>query len=81
MADEFAEAKAAFRAAVAALDASIECVIPTRSTGNNFLIGLQRGNAKKFLTLSEEDLLDFAEDEEAREEITGRIRERIAELG
>ena len=40
----------------------------------------KRGSAKKFLTLSEDDLLDFAEDDDRRAEMTEQIRALIDQL-
>ena len=61
MPDEFDDGKEAFRALVRNIDPALVVVIPTASSGGNFLISLTKGDSRKFVTLTEEDLLDLVE--------------------
>jgi len=55
-------------------------VVPVRSTNNNFLISLTLGRARKFITLTEDDLIDLVEDDLIRQTVEAHLRETIIEL-
>ena len=78
MSDEFGEAKEKFLALVKGIDPDVKCVIPERPTNFIFLISFGKGNSKKYVGFSEDDLLDFAEgarQEELRQKVTQIISE------
>jgi len=80
MPDEFAAAKARFIALVHEIDPDVAVVIPERSTQDAFRISLTRGSSRRFLTLSEDDMLDLEEDERAAAKMHARLRGEIAGL-
>ena len=80
MADEFAPAKARFTALVHEIDPEVTVVIPERSTQDAFRISLTRGANRRFLTISEDDMLDLVEDERAAAKMHAKLRGEIAAL-
>lgn len=80
MSDEFASAKARFLALVQEIDPAVTVVIPERSTQDAFRISLTRGPNRRFLTISEDDMLDLVEDEKAAAKMHATLRQEIAQL-
>ena len=80
MPDEFAAAKARFIALVHEIDPDVAVVIPERSTQDAFRISLTRGANRRFLTISEDDMLDLVEEERAAGRMHARLRQEIALL-
>ena len=80
MADEFAPAKQRFIDLVHEIDPDVTVVIPERSTQDAFRISLTRGTTRRFLTISEDDMLDLVEDEHAAAKMHARLRGEVAAL-
>jgi antitoxin (DNA-binding transcriptional repressor) of toxin-antitoxin stability system len=80
MADELTEAKQRFAELVRAIDPGVVVVIPERATLDAFRISLTRGQRRRFLTVSEDDLLDLVEDAKAAERMAATLRAEIAQL-
>jgi hypothetical protein len=80
MADEFAPAKQRFLDLVHEIDPDVSVVIPERSTQDAFRISLTRGSSRRFLTLSEDEMLDLIEDAQAAARMHARLRGEIAGL-
>ena len=80
MADEFADAKARFVALVHEIDPDVSVVIPERSTQDAFRISLTRAGNRRFMTVSEDDMLDLVEDERAAGKMHAKLRAEIAAL-
>ena len=78
MADEFADAKARFLALVHEIDPDVTVVIPERSTQDAYRISLTRAGTRRFLTVSEDDMLDLVEDERAAAKMHATLRQEIA---
>jgi hypothetical protein len=78
--DELEEGKKKFEEQVKAIDSEVSVVIPTAPTNSVFLISLTKGKARKFITVSEDDIVDFVSDDLIRSEVEDRIRETISEL-
>jgi hypothetical protein len=78
--DEFETGKAKFLELVKKVDPEVQVVIPTTSANSMFLISLAKGKAKKFLTISEDDLIDLVEDDLIRSGVEDQIRQSISEL-
>ena len=72
--------KQKFLELVKAIDPEVTIVIPTIPTNSLFLISLTKGKARKFITVSEDDVIDLVSDDLIRNEVEDRIRETIAEL-
>ncbi len=77
MADEFAAAKARFIALVHEIDPDVVVVIPERSTQDAFRISLTRGGNRRFVTISEDEMLDLVEDEGAAAKMHARLRGEV----
>lgn len=80
MTDEFAPAKARFVALVQEIDPDVTVVIPERSTQDAFRISLTRGASRRFMTLSEDEMLDLVEDERAAATMHATLRRELAAL-
>jgi hypothetical protein len=80
MTDDFADAKARFIALVHEIDPDVTVVIPERSTQDAFRISVTRGGNRRFLTVSEDDMLDLIEDERAAARMHATLRQEIAQL-
>ena len=80
MADEFAPAKQRFIDLVHEIDPDVTVVIPERSTQDAFRISLTRGTSRRFLTISEDDMLDLVEDEHAAAKMHATLRGEVAAL-
>ncbi|MBI5197563.1 MAG: hypothetical protein HZA19_03030 [Nitrospirae bacterium] len=65
---------------VKALDAGITVIIPVASSNDLFLISLARGLHKKFITVSEDDMMDLASDPDTLRDVTRRVKEALSEL-
>ncbi len=78
--EEFAEGKEKFVQVVKSLDPSVEVVIPVTPSRGMFLISLTKSGQRKFLTVSEEDILDLPEDAGILKKVTGEVQSTIAEL-
>ena len=80
MSDEFASAKRRFVDLVHEIDPDVTVVIPERPTQDAFRISLTRGGNRRFLTISEDDMLDLDEDERAAAKMHATLRAEIAHL-
>lgn len=63
------------------MDPDVQCVIPTAPSNNMFLIGLAKGKAKQFLSISEDDVSDLPANAAVRGEVVEKIRKALAGLG
>jgi len=77
---ELEQGKEAFIEMVKAVDPQVSVVIPTVASNSIFLISLTRGNSRKFITVSEDDLVDLTSDDLIRDEVQDRVQETISEL-
>jgi len=62
------------------VDSAVEVVIPTAPSNGQFLLSLTKGAHRKFITVSEDDLIDLSEDEEVRDNTTFLLKETIGSL-
>jgi hypothetical protein len=65
---------------VKSIDPEVSVVIPTAPTNSLFLISLTKGKARKFITVSEDDMVDFVSDDLIRNEIEDRVRQTVSDL-
>ena len=77
MPDEFAAAKARFVALVHEIDPDVTVVIPERSTQDAFRISLTRAGTRRVVTVSEDDMLDLIEDEDAPAKMHAKLRGEV----
>ena len=77
---ELEQGKQDFVEMVKAIDPQVSVVIPTSASNSLFLISLTKGKARKFITVSEDDLVDITSDDLIHDEVQDRVREAISEL-
>jgi hypothetical protein len=78
--DEIEAGREKFVEVLKKIDPQAAAVIPIRSTNNNFLISLTKGKARKFISVSEDDLIDMVDDDLIREGVETQIEEALAEM-
>jgi hypothetical protein len=78
--DEWDEGKKRLAELVRDKAADVTVVIPTRPTGGTFLIALARGKAKKFVSVSEDDLIDLVDDHAVETEVMTKVNDALREL-
>jgi len=78
--EEFAEGKEKFVQVVKSLDPSVEVVIPVTPSRGMFLISLTKSGQRKFLTVSEEDILDLPEDVGILKKVTSEVQSALAAI-
>lgn len=77
---ELDDGKKKFIEMVQSADPQVSVVIPTAASNSLFLISLSKGKARKFITVSEDDLVDIVSDDLIHDEVEDRLREAISEL-
>ena len=80
MADEVETGKAALLELIAQLDADVQVVIPVRATNDRFLISLSKDGAREFISIAEDDLLDFEQEPSVRREVEETVRAGLSKL-
>lgn len=78
--NEFEEGKKKFVDLVKSVDASVEVVIPVTPSNSMFLISLTKGPNRKFITVSEDDILDLPNEPDIRDKVTNLVKDAIASL-
>jgi hypothetical protein len=78
--DEWEEGKKRLTELVRSSAPDISVVIPVRPTGGMFLIALARGKAKKFISISEDDLIDLVDDHAIETEVMAKVHDALKEL-
>ena len=78
--DEFETGKKHLLELLKTVDPQVQVVIPTAPANSMFLISLSKGKAKKFITISEDDLVDLVEDDLIRSGVEDQIRQAVAEI-
>jgi len=78
--DDVQSGREKFLEMVKKIDPKVQCVVPTRSTNNNFLISLSKDKNRKFISLSEDDMIDLIDDDLIRQDVESQIREALKEF-
>ena len=76
--EEFDEGKEKFLQVVKSIDPAVEVVIPVTPSRGLFLISLTKSGQRKFLTISEDDILDLPEDAGILKKVTSEVQSSIA---
>lgn len=78
--DEWEEGKQKFLELVKGVDQGVEVVIPTKPTNSMFLISLTKGANRKFITVSEDDIIDLPEEAGIRTKVTKTLQDAVSTL-
>lgn len=78
--DEWEEGKQRFLEIVRNVNSAVEVVIPTKPTSSMFLISLTKGSNRKFITLSEDDVIDLPSEAGIRAKVTKMVQDVISAL-
>lgn len=78
--DEWEDGKQKFLELVKGVDQGVEVVIPTKPTNSMFLISLTKGANRKFITVSEDDIIDLPEDAGIRTKVTKTLQDAVSTL-
>jgi hypothetical protein len=74
---EFDEGKEKFLQVVKSIDPAVDVVIPVVPSRGIFLISFTKSGQRKFLTVSEDDILDLPEDADILKKVTGEVQSSI----
>lgn len=78
--DEMEEGKKKFVEVVREVDAAVQVVIPVTPSNSMFLISLTKGLNRKFITVSEDDIIDLPNEAGILAKVTKTVRDAIAAL-
>lgn len=78
--DESVDGRDAFLGLVKELDATVQAVIPTAPSNSSYLISLTKGPNRKFISVSEDDILDLAQEPTIRAQVAAVVKAAIAAL-
>lgn len=78
--DEMEAGKQKFLDVIKAVDTSVQVVIPVTPSNSMFLISLTKGSNRKFITVSEDDILDLPNDAGILTKVTKTVTDAVAAL-
>jgi len=78
--DEMEAGKQKFLDIIKGMDASVQVVIPVTPSNSMFLISLTKGPNRKFITVSEDDILDLPNDAGILTKVTKVVKDAVAAL-
>jgi hypothetical protein len=74
------EGKAKFQDMVKAADAAVQIVVPVSPSNGMFLISLTKGPNRKFITVSEDDIIDLPNEADIQAKVGKILKDAIAAL-
>jgi hypothetical protein len=78
--EEMEAGKQRFLELVKETDAAVQVVIPVTPSNSMFLISLTKGPNRKFMTVSEDDIIDLASDASILAKVTKTVKDAVAAL-
>ena len=78
--DEIETGKQTFLKVVSGVDPAVQVVIPVTPSNSMFLISLTKGSNRKFITVSEDDLIDLPNEADIHTKVTKVVTDAIAAL-
>ncbi|ULA64652.1 MAG: hypothetical protein LZF86_160052 [Nitrospira sp.] len=78
--DEMEAGKQKFLDVIKGVDGAVQTVIPVTPSNSMFLISLTKGTNRKFITVSEDDILDLPNDAGILTKVTKTVTDAIAAL-
>ncbi len=77
---EFEEGKQKLLELVGSIDSAVQVVIPTTPSNSVFLISLTKGPNRKFITVSEDDVVDLPAEVDILAKVTTVVKDAVAGL-
>jgi hypothetical protein len=78
--DEVEAGKQKFLEVVKETDATVQVVIPVTPSNSMFLISLTKGSNRKFMTVSEDDIIDLPNQASILAKVTKIVKDAVAAL-
>jgi len=78
--DEMEAGKQKFLEVIKGVDVAVQVVIPVTPSNSMFLISLTKGANRKFITVSEDDILDLPNDAGILTKVTKTVTDAVAAL-
>jgi hypothetical protein len=78
--DEMEEGKKKFLDVVKGVDGTVQVVIPVTPSNSMFLISLTKGPNRKFITVSEDDIIDLPNEAGILAKVTKTVKDAVAAL-
>jgi hypothetical protein len=78
--EEMEEGKQRFLEVVKGADAAVQVVIPVTPSNSMFLISLTKGPNRKFITVSEDDIIDLPNEASILSKVTKTVKDAVAAL-
>jgi len=78
--DEMEEGKQKFLEVVKGTDAAVQVVIPVTPSNSMFLISLTKGPNRKFITISEDDIIDLPNEASILAKVTKTVKDAVGAL-
>ena len=80
MMDEMEEGKQKFLEVVKGTDGAVQVVIPVTPSNSMFLISLTKGPNRKFITVSEDDIIDLPNEASILAKVTKTVKDAVSAL-
>ncbi|MDA2909907.1 hypothetical protein MYX04_03120 [Nitrospiraceae bacterium AH_259_D15_M11_P09] len=78
--DEIETGKQQFLDLVKGVDSAVQVVIPVTPSNSMFLISLTKGPNRKFITVSEDDIIDLPNEADIQGKVAKVVRDAIGSL-
>ncbi len=78
--DEMEAGKQKFLEVVKGVDAAVQVVIPVTPSNSLFLISLTKGPHRKFITVSEDDIIDLPNEADIAAKVTKVVMDAVTAL-
>ena len=78
--DEMEAGKQKFLDVIKGVDGAVQVVIPVTPSNSMFLISLTKGPNRKFITVSEDDILDLPNDAGILTKVSKVVKDAVAAL-
>lgn len=78
--DEMEAGKQKFLDVIKSVDGAVQVVIPVTPSNSMFLISLTKGPNRKFITVSEDDILDLPNDPGILAKVSKVVKDAVAAL-
>jgi hypothetical protein len=78
--DEMEDGKQKFLEVLKGVDAAVQVVIPVTPSNSMFLISLTKGPNRKFITVSEDDIIDMPNEASILSKVTKTVKDAVAAL-